>query len=223
MIRIQLAKLSVQLLHQSQHENWMNLFFLVAQEHFEREKRERAAVLQQISRKAAAVLVWIAFQSCSKELSWSLSDQKQRHEGCTDHHRSMCGVRWSWSFQVNDLERELPSIRDEMSLMREQAALNGPVCTAANWAKRTYIYICIYIYQKVFSLNVSLLLATCRSPDQIRPRLSRAITSLTQRLDIPWYLRMGLSHFAPTSGWTCQLQTHYSIILSIYLSYLNLI
>jgi hypothetical protein len=31
--------------------------FLVAQEHFEREKRERAAVLQQISRKAAAVLV----------------------------------------------------------------------------------------------------------------------------------------------------------------------
>eukprot|EP00435_Cladocopium_sp_Y103_P043659 s2194_g12.t1 len=42
------------------------------QEHFEREKRERAAVLQQLSRK------------------------------------------------VNDLERELPSIRDEMSLMREQ-------------------------------------------------------------------------------------------------------
>lgn len=31
-----------------------------AQEHFEREKRERAAVLQQISRKAAAVLLWIA-------------------------------------------------------------------------------------------------------------------------------------------------------------------
>lgn len=45
---------------------------LEVQEHFEREKRERAAVLQQISRK------------------------------------------------VNDLERELPSIRDEMSLMREQ-------------------------------------------------------------------------------------------------------
>lgn len=45
---------------------------LEVQEHFEREKRERAAVLQQISRK------------------------------------------------VHDLERELPSIRDEMSLMREQ-------------------------------------------------------------------------------------------------------
>ena len=159
----------------------MTLFFLVAQEHFERRGRGLPYCSKSPGRQLQC-LCELPSRAVPRNFSWSLSDQKQRHEGCTDHHRSMCGVRWSWSFQVNDLERELPSVRDEMSLMREQAALNGPVCTAANWAKRTYIY----IYQRVFSLNVSLLLATCRSPDQIRPRLSRAITSLTQRLDILW-------------------------------------